>query len=133
MDREHRNIVWDEDRSSDSIHSMASKDHFSDILNEPVGQMESYMFTWMPLQVLECWDDEMIDPQQVLSSIFDGVFHHPAPRGHGEDDAVDGRRGMFSMVQLLGNQKDDDKRSFMRDQLSNQVVQTRSKAQKGNP
>ena len=102
---------------------MLSKDHFSNILNEPAGKIASQVLKWVVPQIIACWDDERIDVNRTLSRIVNGVFHHPALRDYGDDGAVDGRRLMFVVVQNWWGQKDEREREMLRDQLSRDGVE----------
>ena len=121
--REKQHIVFRDDRCSDPTHSMLSKDHFSNILNEPAGKVASQVLKWVVPQLIAAWDDERIDIDRTLARIVNGVFHHPALRDRGDDGAVDGRRGMFQVVQQWWSQKDQREQAIMRDQLSRDGVQ----------
>ena len=102
---------------------MLSKDHFSNILNEPAGKVASQVLKWVVPQLIACWDDERVDVDRTLNRIVNGVFHHPALRDYGDDGAVDGRRLMFGVVQQWWGSKDERERSYMRDQLSSDGVE----------
>lgn len=121
--REKQLIVFRDDRSSDPTHSMLSKDHFSNILNEPAGKVASQMLKWVVPQLIACWDDERIDVNRTLTRIVNGVFHHPALRNYGDDGAVDGRRLMFSVMQQWWGQKEEYERAELRQQLSREGVE----------
>ena len=118
-----QHIVFHDDRSSDPTHSMLSKDHFSNLLNEPAGKVASAVLKWVVPQLMACWDDDRIDVNRTISRIVTGVFHHPALRDRGEDGASDGRRAMFQVVQQWWSQKDEREREDMRDQLSRDGVE----------
>lgn len=80
--REKQHIVFNDDHSTDPTHSMLSKDHFSNVLNEPAGRVASAVLSWAVPQIVQCWDGQA-DPEETISRIIDGVFHHPAVRqGH---------------------------------------------------
>ena len=121
--REKQLIVFLDDRSTDPTHSMLSKDHFSNILNEPAGKTASQVLKWVVPQLMACWDDERIDVDRTLTRIINGVFHHPAQRDLGDDGAVDGRRLMFGVVEQWWGQKDERERAVLRDQLSRDGVE----------
>jgi len=121
--KEKQHIVFHDDRSSDPTHSMLSKDHFSNLLNEPAGKVASAVLKWVVPQLMACWDDERIDVNRTLTRIITGVFHHPALRDRAEDGASDGRRVMFQVVQQWWSQKDERERAEMRDQLSRDGVE----------
>lgn len=102
---------------------MLSKDHFSNILNEPAGKVASQVLKWVVPQLISCWDDERIDLDRTLTRIIQGVFHHPNLRDFGNDGAVDGRRLMFGVVQEWWGSKDEEERYVLRDQLSRDGVE----------
>ncbi|KAL3425064.1 Translation initiation factor IF-2 [Phlyctema vagabunda] len=98
-------IVFNDDESSDPTHSMLSKDHFSNILNEPAGKIASQVLKWVVPQLIKCWDNENEDVDRTIDRIIHGVFHHPAQREQGEDGASEGRRLMFSVVENWWNEQ----------------------------
>ena len=116
-------IVFHDDTSSNPTHSMLSKDHFSNILNEPAGKVASQILKWVVPQIMACWDDERIDVNRTLTRIVNGVFHHPALRDRGDDGATEGRKGMFQIIQQWWGQKSEQERAIMRDQLSRDGVE----------
>ncbi|MCJ1273095.1 hypothetical protein MMC21_000884 [Puttea exsequens] len=116
-------IVFRDDNSTDPTHSMLSKDHFSNVLNEPAGKVASQVLKWVVPQLIACWDDPRIDVNRTLTRVVNGVFHHPAVRDYGDDGAVDGRRLMFSVVQQWWGSKDDQERYVLRDQISRDGVE----------
>ncbi|RFU23635.1 hypothetical protein B7463_g12703, partial [Scytalidium lignicola] len=115
-------IVFNDDYSTDPTHSMLSKDHFSNILNEPAGKIASNVLKWVVPQLMQCWDDERIDPNRTINRIITGVFHHPAQRNFGDDGAVDGRRAMFAVVEEWWRSKDYNEQDELRRQLSRDGV-----------
>jgi hypothetical protein len=121
--KEKQLVVFYDDNSSNPTHSMLSKDHFSNILNEPAGKIASQVLKWVVPQLISCWDDERIDVERTLNRIIQGVFHHPNLRDFGNDGAVDGRRLMFSVVQQWWGSKDEQERRILRDQLSRDGVE----------
>lgn len=74
-------------------------------------------------QLIAAWDDERIDIGRSLNRIINGVFHHPAQRDYGDDNAVDGRRQMFGVVEQWWREKSEQERQVLRDQLSRDGVQ----------
>ncbi|KAL2063558.1 hypothetical protein VTL71DRAFT_5363 [Oculimacula yallundae] len=114
-------IVFHDDNCSDPTHSMLSKDHFSNVLNEPAGKIASEVLKWVVPQIIQCMDDERADVDRTINRIIAGVFHHPAQRDLGEDGASEGRRAMFQVVerwwQSQGRNQDQ-----LRDQLSRNGV-----------
>lgn len=121
--REQQHIVFNDDSCSNPTHSMLSKDHFSNVLNEPAGRIASEVVKWTVPQLMQCWDHEDADVDRTLDRIISGVFHHPALRHYGEDGASDIRSIMFSTVEKWWEEKDDEQRDILRDQLSRDGVQ----------
>jgi hypothetical protein len=122
--REKQHIVFSDDNATDPTHSMISKDHFSNILNEPAGKVASQVLKWVVPQIVECWDDERADVDRAINRIIHGVFHHPALRENGDDGARDCRSLMFRVVegwwQEQGNRGQDD----LREKLGRQGVES---------
>ncbi|KAL8764743.1 MAG: hypothetical protein Q9194_006868 [Teloschistes cf. exilis] len=121
--KEKQLIVFRDDYSSDPTHSMLSKDHFSNVLNEPAGKVASKVLQWVVPQLIACWDDERVDVDRTITRIVNGVFHHPSLRDYGNDGAADGRRLMFGVVQQWWSSKDENEREILRDQLSRNGVE----------
>ncbi|KAL0264382.1 hypothetical protein SLS55_000331 [Diplodia seriata] len=120
---EKQHIVFNDDECSDPTHSMLSKDHFSNILNEPAGKIASQVLKWVVPQIVECWDDESVDVDRTLDRIVTGVFHHPAQREHGRDGASDGRQLMFRVVQEWWEEKSEREKEDLREKLSREGVE----------
>ncbi|KAJ5757058.1 uncharacterized protein N7511_007240 [Penicillium nucicola] len=120
--REQQHIVFNDDDCSNPTHSMLSKDHFSNILNEPAGRIASAIVKWSVPQLMQCWDDEDADVDRTLDRIISGVFHHPALREYGNDGAEDMRQTMFSTVEKWWSEKGDEERDVLREQLSRDGV-----------
>lgn len=70
-------LVYTDGDASDPSHSDLSKDHFSNILNQPAGLVAALTTNWTTQQVVKCWDDSSLDANRVISDIL-GVLHHPA-------------------------------------------------------
>ncbi len=113
------NVFYD-DHSSDPTHSMLSKDHFSDVLNEAAGKIASACVKWVVPQLMQAWDDPRVDIDRTVNRIINGVFHHPALRNTGDDGAVDCRRIMFSTVEQWWRQSNQ---ADLRQQLSREGIE----------
>ena len=72
---------WTDPFCSDPTHSILSKDHFSNILNEPAGQVASVILQYVAPRVIYAWEHPEIPLEQVLEDVL-RVFHHPALRDH---------------------------------------------------
>ena len=85
---------WQDPHCSDPTHSMLSKDHFSNILNEPAGQVASTILQYVAPRIIYAWQHPDIPVDQVLTDVL-RVFHHPAIR----DPHCEIHRNMFDTVQ----------------------------------
>jgi len=72
-------LVWDDPTSSDPTHSMLSKDHFSNILNEPAGRVAGAILKYVAPRVIYGWDHPEVSEDQIMADVST-VFHHPAAR-----------------------------------------------------
>ncbi|KAL8949567.1 MAG: hypothetical protein Q9222_004341 [Ikaeria aurantiellina] len=77
----HQYEVWSDAYCSDPTHSLLSKDHFSNVLNEPAGQVAAAILKYVAPRVLYAWQHPDVPVEQVLNDIV-RVFHHPAARDH---------------------------------------------------
>ncbi|EME46452.1 hypothetical protein DOTSEDRAFT_70448 [Dothistroma septosporum NZE10] len=116
-------IVFRDDRCSDPTHSMLSKDHFSNVLNEPAGKIACQVLKWVVPQIVEAWDDDSVDIGRTNDRIIAGVFHHPALRDYGNGGAIDGRQLMFGVVEKWWGDMSDRERDDLRDKLSRTGVE----------
>lgn len=90
----HQYEPWTDPHCTDPTHSMLSKDHFSNILNEPAGQVASAILKYVAPRVLYAWQHVDIPVEQVLDDCM-RVFHHPALR----DMRNEAHRTMFEAVE----------------------------------
>ncbi|KAH8696627.1 HET-C domain protein HetC [Talaromyces proteolyticus] len=89
----HQYEVWSDPHCSDPTHSMLSKDHFANILNEPAGQVASAILRYVVPRVIYAWQHVDVPVDQVLDDCL-RVFHHPAVR----DMNNEAHRTMFEAV-----------------------------------
>lgn len=87
-------LVWEDPTSSDPTHSLLSKDHFSNILNEPAGQVAAHILQYVAPRVIYGWDHPEVPEHEIMSDVT-RVFHHPAIR----DQNCEIHRTMFSVVE----------------------------------
>ncbi|KAI0384009.1 Het-C-domain-containing protein [Hypomontagnella monticulosa] len=121
--KNEQHIVFNDDECTDPTHSMLSKDHFSNILNEVAGKTASKVVYWVVPQIMEAWDDDRADVDRIMNRIINGVLHHPAQRDMGEDGARDGREIMFRSVEEWWNQMDEGSKDEYRRKLSRDGVE----------
>ncbi|KAL7943076.1 heterokaryon incompatibility protein Het-C domain-containing protein [Trichoderma barbatum] len=115
--KKEQHIVFDDDESSDPTHSMLSKDHFSNILNEIAGRTAARMLHWVVPQIMEAFDDDSVDVDRLLERIVNGVMHHPAQREMGRDGVAEARQLLFGSIEewwssMGGDQQDDYRRKL---------------------
>ena len=118
-----QHIVFHDDRSTDPTHSMLSKDHFSNILNEVAGQCAAKSLSWVVPQLMKAIDDDGEDIDRTLDRIIAGVMHHPAQRDMGEDGAHEGRRRIYQSVKEWWRDMGDGQRQDYRRKLSRDGVE----------
>lgn len=94
----HQYEPWTDPNCSDPTHSLLSKDHFSNILNEPAGQVAAVILKYAVPRIVYAWEHPDIPTDQVLNDIS-RVFHHPALRDHG----CELHRNMYDVVQRWAN------------------------------
>jgi hypothetical protein len=89
----HQYEVWTIPTSTDPTHSMLSKDHFSNVLNEPAGQVAVAILQYVAPRVIYAWDHPDVPVDQVLDDCM-RVFHHPGLR----DNRCEVHTSMFEVV-----------------------------------
>ncbi|PWY89018.1 heterokaryon incompatibility Het-C [Aspergillus heteromorphus CBS 117.55] len=99
---QHQYEPWTDPNCTDPTHSMLSKDHFSNILNEPAGQVASAILRYVAPRVLHAWDNINVSEEKILDDCLK-VFHHPALR----DMNNEAHRTMFEAVQTWAHSRPD--------------------------
>ncbi|KAI9367388.1 heterokaryon incompatibility protein Het-C-domain-containing protein [Aspergillus egyptiacus] len=94
----HQYEPWTNPHCTDPTHSMLSKDHFSNILNEPAGHVASAIVKYVVPRVIRAWDDLDTPDDQVLRACL-MVFHHPALR----NPRNEAHRNMYEAVESWVN------------------------------
>ncbi len=90
----HQYEPWTDPHCNDPTHSLLSKDHFSNLLNEPAGKVASCILQYVAPRVLYAWQHPDIPVEQVFTDII-RVFHHPANR----DPRCELHQSMFDVIQ----------------------------------
>ncbi|GJP89611.1 hypothetical protein AnigIFM59636_010927 [Aspergillus niger] len=98
----HQYEPWTDPNCTDPTHSLLSKDHFSNILNEPAGQVASAILKYVAPRVLYAWQNLDVSDDQVLEDCLK-VFHHPALRNMNNE----AHRTMFKAVQAWVDSRPD--------------------------
>ena len=98
----HQYEPWTDPHCSDPTHSLLSKDHFSNVLNEPAGQVASSILQYVAPRVIYAWQHPNIPVEQVLDDVT-RVFHHPVLR----DQQCQLHRDMFSTVERWARSRPD--------------------------
>lgn len=118
-----QHIVFHEDGSTDPTHSMLSKDHFSNILNEIAGRCAASMVHWVVPQLMDAMDDESVDIDELLNNIVHGIMHHPAQRELGGGKIREGRRRCYNNVKEWWNELGEETQEDYRRKLTREGVQ----------
>ncbi|KAL1634877.1 hypothetical protein SLS56_001958 [Neofusicoccum ribis] len=90
----HQYEPWTDPYCTDPTHSLLSKDHFSNVLNEPAGQVASAILQYIAPRVIYAMDHPNVPVDEVLNDVV-RVFHHPVTR----DRHNELHRNMFSAVE----------------------------------
>lgn len=98
----HQYEPWTDPYCTDPTHSLLSKDHFSNILNEPAGQIAAAILQYVSPRIIYAWEHPDVPVQQVLDDVV-RVFHHPAIR----DPHCEIHRKMFDVVHHWINTRPD--------------------------
>lgn len=75
----HQFEPWTDPNCTDPTHSLLSKDHFSNILNQPAGTVAAAILQYCAPRVIYAWEHPDVPVDQVLADVSQ-VFHHPALR-----------------------------------------------------
>lgn len=96
----HQYEPWTDPMCTDPTHSLLSKDHFSNVLNEPAGHVASAILKYVVPRILYAWQHVDVPVEQVLADCI-GVLHHPALR----DMHNEAHRNMFEAVSTWAHTK----------------------------
>jgi hypothetical protein len=109
-------LVWEDPHATDPTHSMLSKDHFSNILNQPAGELAAVILQYIAPRVIYAWDHPEVPEDEVMRDVC-SVFHHPAIR----DNNLELHRSMYQCVEnWVHHQRDPQHR--LNDLLSSESV-----------
>ncbi|OKL64284.1 hypothetical protein UA08_00239 [Talaromyces atroroseus] len=112
----HQYEVWDDLHCTDPTHSMLSKDHFANLLNEPAGNVAAAIVRYVVPRVLYAWQHIDVSVDQVSDDCV-RVFHHPTCRDMRNEE----HSTMFAAVQDWVHSRPDRGRN-LDDVLSAQSV-----------
>jgi len=101
--KKHQYEVWDDPNCSDPTHSMLSKDHFSNILNEPAGAVAGEILKFIAPRILYAWEHPEVPVERVMDDV-DSIFHHPALRDEHRNEC---HRNMFNVVKKWSSGRRD--------------------------
>lgn len=106
--------------ASDPSHSDLSKDHFSNVLNQPAGLVATVTTNWTVQQVVKCWDDPKLDADKTINEIL-AILHHPAFPEH----KAPIQQYMFDAVERWWTANPPEDQSSIRSKLTKDAVQQR--------
>ena len=75
----HQYEPWTDPYCTNPTHSLLSKDHFANILNEPAGQVAAVTLQYVAPRVIYAWQHPDIPVEQVIDDVL-RTFHHPILR-----------------------------------------------------
>lgn len=90
---DHQFGPWNDPYCTAPTHSILSKDHFSNMLNEPAGRVAVAILQYVAPRIIYGWDHPDIPVEQMLEDVV-RVFHHPALR-----QPIELHQKMFSVVE----------------------------------
>jgi hypothetical protein len=93
--KQQQHEPWTDPHCTDSTHSLLSKDHFTNILNPPAGQVAATILQYVAPRVIHAWEHPEFPIDPLLNDIVT-VFHHPALR----NSELELHRNMFSAVEM---------------------------------
>ncbi|KAJ5980738.1 hypothetical protein N7481_008036 [Penicillium waksmanii] len=114
----HQYEPWTDPHCTDPTHSLLSKDHFANILNEPAGQVASVIVKYVAPRVLYAWQHTDVPEHEVLNDCL-RIFHHPVLR----DMNNEAHRSMFEAVQNWAHSR-PDRGANLNDVLSSEGVRS---------
>ncbi|KAJ5200472.1 Heterokaryon incompatibility Het-C [Penicillium cf. griseofulvum] len=98
----HQYEPWTDPHCTDPTHSLLSKDHFANILNEPAGRVASSIVEYVAPRILYAWQHIDVSEDEVLNDCMQ-VFHHPAVRNMHNG----AHRAMFEAVEKWVHSRSD--------------------------
>ncbi|RBR16536.1 uncharacterized protein FIESC28_06945 [Fusarium coffeatum] len=113
--------VYLDGEGSDPSHSDISKDHFSNVLNQPAGLVSTVTTNWTTQQVVKCWDDPFRDEEESIRQILT-IMHHPAFPGR-HKTAI--QKYMFTAVEEWWNHNTASEKDTIRGMLTKESVRNR--------
>ena len=109
---QHQFEPWTDRLCTDPTHSLLSKDHFSNKLNTPAGEVAAAVVRFVVPRVLHAWEDPNFPLERVLNDVS-RTFHHPALR----DPNCDIQASMFATV-VAWTERLSDRGASLNDVLS---------------
>lgn len=103
----HQFEPWTNPHCTDPTHSLLSKDHFANILNEVAGAVAAEIVKYVVPRVVHAWEHPDVPEERVLDDVV-RIFHHPALR----DRNHEGHRSMFEAVERWVESRPDRSREL---------------------
>ncbi|EEH42000.2 HET-C domain-containing protein HetC [Paracoccidioides lutzii Pb01] len=118
---------WTNPNCTDPTHSFLSKDHFSNILNDPAGRVASAVVKFVVPRVLYAFQHVDVPVDRVLNDCV-SIFHHPAFRRFDNE----AHRNMFAEVERWAHSQ-SSKGVNLNNVLSAESVKAGKNHTGGNP
>ncbi|KAM6529234.1 hypothetical protein FALCPG4_007381 [Fusarium falciforme] len=113
--------IYEDGDASDPSHSDISKDHFSNVLNQPAGLVSTVTTNWTTQQVVKCWDDPFRDEEEAIRQILT-ILHHPAFPGRKKTPI---QKYMFNAVEEWWHRNTAEEKNKLRGMLTKESVRGR--------
>ncbi|EFP88730.2 uncharacterized protein PGTG_14696 [Puccinia graminis f. sp. tritici CRL 75-36-700-3] len=98
--------VFNDPNASDPTHSVLAKDHFSNILNDPAGNVSVIIVKYTVGLMVEAWSNDE-NPDRVIDSILEAIHH---PNFANRNSKI--QREMLEYMQKWLNEMDRDDREL---------------------
>ncbi|MBW0484489.1 hypothetical protein O181_024204 [Austropuccinia psidii MF-1] len=108
--------VFNDPNASDPTHSVLAKDHFSNILNDPAGNISVIIVKYTVGLIVEAWGNDE-NPDRVIDQILEAIHHPNYARASSSI-----QREMMEYMQRWLNEMDQDDRKLTLNSLTKDSV-----------
>ncbi|PLW49145.1 hypothetical protein PCASD_03001 [Puccinia coronata f. sp. avenae] len=108
--------VFNDPNASDPTHSVLAKDHFSNILNDPAGNVSVIIVKYTVGLMVEAWSNDE-NPDRVIDSILEAIHH---PNFANRNSKI--QRDMIEYMQKWVNEMDRDERELTLNSLTKDSI-----------
>ncbi|KAG8966982.1 hypothetical protein FRC03_010937 [Tulasnella sp. 419] len=102
--------VFSDPKSSDPTHSLLSKDHFANILNEPAGNIAKVIVYETANLVVKAWENPSMSVNDTVNAVLKAIFH---PDFHDTSSPVQVKM-LRKMEEWIGSYSDSTRKEILR-------------------